>query len=244
MLGAGGTPQAAVETVMLIFTAATFVSGALFYALGACRWGRHLRFVPYFVVGGFLAATGWFLIAGGVRTTLGRSITPASLASTPWTLAMGAKLAAALGVLIVLLGLRRVSKSPFALPAALLLLTVAGALVLHGLGLAAAQHGWYLPSLGALSPWFPFDAAGHANLTLSSLLQLTPELLAVSFVALISLVTKVSSIEVARQTHGNLDNEFRAHGIANLVAASVGGLPAVCRSAAVVCCKMQVRQPG
>ncbi|MEO8536340.1 MAG: SulP family inorganic anion transporter [Betaproteobacteria bacterium] len=224
VISAGGTPQAAIQSVMLIFTAATFVSGALFYALGACRWGRYLRFVPYFVVGGFLAATGWFLIAGGISTTLGRSLTLATLSSTQWTLAVAAKLASALAVLIVLLSLRRVSKSAFALPTALLLMTVTCAAVLHEIGLAGPEHGWYLPSLGTLTPWFPFEAARHPSLTGSSMLQLLPELVAVSFVALISLVTKVSSIEVARQTHGNLDREFRGHGIANIVAASVGGL--------------------
>ena len=43
---AGGSPQTAIQTVMLIFTAATFMSGALLYALGACRLGSYFRFVP------------------------------------------------------------------------------------------------------------------------------------------------------------------------------------------------------
>ena len=37
MLMAGGSPEAAVQTVMLIFTAATVVSGALLFGLVA--WG-------------------------------------------------------------------------------------------------------------------------------------------------------------------------------------------------------------
>ncbi len=224
VIGAGGTTDAAIQSVMLIFTAATFVSGAMFYLLGAFGWGRHLRFVPYFVVGGFLAATGWFLIAGGVRTALGMSLTLATFTDTQWTLAMGAKLASALGVLMILLNLRRVSKSTFALPAALLIMTLVIAVVLHQLGLAEPQHGWYLPSLGTLTPWFPLEAARHLSLTWPSMLQLLPELIAVSVVAVISVVTKVSSVEVARQTNANLDREFRAHGIGNVLAASAGGL--------------------
>lgn len=43
-------------------------------------------------------------------------------------------------------------------------------------------------------------------------------------VALISLVTKVSSLEVARQISGDLDCEFRAHGIGSLAAAPLGRL--------------------
>lgn len=56
------------------------------------------------------------------------------------------------------------------------------------------------------------------------MLEHIPETLAVGIVALISLVTKVSSIEVARQTSGDLDRELRAHGAASLIAAPFGGL--------------------
>jgi SulP family sulfate permease len=58
VLAAGGSPQTAVQNVMLIFTAATVISGALLYGLGAGRWGSYFRFVPYCVVCGFLGATG------------------------------------------------------------------------------------------------------------------------------------------------------------------------------------------
>jgi sulfate permease, SulP family len=55
-------------------------------------------------------------------------------------------------------------------------------------------------------------------------IALTPQFLAVAIVGLVSLVTKVASIEVIRQTSGNLDREFRAHGAANLVAVPLGGI--------------------
>jgi MFS superfamily sulfate permease-like transporter len=45
------------------------MSGALLYGLGKANWGAYFRFVPYFVVRAFMAATGWFLIAGGIRMT-------------------------------------------------------------------------------------------------------------------------------------------------------------------------------
>ena len=43
-----------------------------------------------------------------------------------------------------------------AMPAALLAMWLIGVVVLHGAGLSTHQHGWYLPSLGAL----PFAAVG------------------------------------------------------------------------------------
>ena len=223
VVATGASPQAAVQTVMLFFTGATVMSGALLYGLGACRWGSYFRFVPYFVVGGFLAATGWFLIAGGVRMTTGRTLALSSFATT-WTVIETAKLATAVAALIVLLVVRHWIRSAFAMPAALLAMWLTGATTLHYLGLSGPEHGWYFHSLEPLAKWSPLEAAQTSHLTGSVTVGLVLELLAVTIVALVSLVTKVSSIEVARQTSGDLDCEFRAHGIASLIAAPFGGL--------------------
>jgi sulfate permease, SulP family len=220
---AGGSPHTAIQTAMLIFTAATLLSGALLYGLGACRWGSYFRFVPYCVVGGFLAAAGWLLIAGGVQMTTGRTLALSSL-TTKWTGSEIAKLASALAALLVLLAVRRWIRSAFAIPVALIVMWLAGALVLQNLGPSAAEDGWYLPSPGAVTNWSPFEAARASLLTWSMMPGLMPDLIAVTIVSLISLVAKVSSIELARQTSGNLDREFRAQGIASLVTAPLGGL--------------------
>ena len=223
VMKAGGSPQAAVQAIMLIFTAATLVSGATLYGLGLCRWGAYFRFVPYFVVGGFLAATGWFLVAGGVRMTTGHSLSLAGLAEG-WSLAEASKLAAAVAALGVLLAIRRWVQFASAIPAALLAMWLVGTIALDALGLADPAHGWYLPSLGAMSRWSPLETARASELSWPMIVGLVPQLLAVAIVALISLVTKVSSLEVARQGSANLDRELRAHGLASLIAAPFGGL--------------------
>jgi sulfate permease, SulP family len=225
VLAAGGSPAAAVETVMLIFTAATFVSGVLLYALGICRCAAYLRFVPYFVVGGFLVATGWFLIAGGIHLSTGRTLSLGGLAGG-WTFVEAAKLASAVVTLAVLLALRRWVKSALALPGALLAMGLIAAIVLHDLGLSGSAQGWYLPSLGTLTAWFPFAAVARSHLTWPMLPRLLAESLAVSIVALVSLLTKVASLEVARQTSADLNREFRAQGFGNLLATPFGGLAA------------------
>src|SRR5665213_888725 len=137
VLAAGGSPQIAVQTVMLIFTAATFMSGALLYGLGASRWGSYFRFVPYFVVGGFLAATGCFLIFGAVRMTTGRTLT-LSIQATNWTTIETAKLASAVAALGILLAMRRWIKSALAMPAALILMWLTGVIALRSLGLSSS----------------------------------------------------------------------------------------------------------
>ncbi len=157
--------------------------------------------------------------------TTGRRLGLSSLAAN-WTTFEIAKLGCAVTALMVLLGLRRWVKSAFAMPAALVAMWLTGFIVLQNLGFSGPEHGWYFRSLGALTQWSPFEAARTSHLTWPMMLRLTPELLAVTIVALISLVTKVSSIEVGRQASGDLDREFRAHGIASLIAAPFGGLTA------------------
>jgi sulfate permease, SulP family len=220
VIAAGGSAQTAVETVMLIFTGGTVMSGALLYGLGVLRWGSYLRFVPYFVVGGFLAATGWFLFAGGVRMSIGR---PFSFGAA-WTPMEITKLTSAVGTLVVLLGLRRWVKSAVAMPIAILVLGLATAMTLRGFGLSAPEFGWYLPSLGTLTIWSPFTALRTSHLTWSMAPGLILELLAVTIVALISLVTKVASLEVTRQASGDINREFLAQGLGSLLSAPVGGL--------------------
>lgn len=223
VLSAGGSPEAAVQCVMLVFSITTLMSGVVLFGLGTRRWASHFRFVPYFVVGGFLGATGWLLIVGGVRMTVGGASDLERLA-TQWTSTEIAKVASAVTAVAVLLALRRWNRSPFALPAGLVLMGLIAAGALRVLRLSAPEHRWYFPSLGTLGTWSPLSAAGTAQVHWPILAGLFPEMLAVTIVALISLVTKVSSLEVARQASGDLDHEFRAHGMASLLAAPLGGL--------------------
>lgn len=221
LLAGGASPDAAVRSVMLLFSAATLVTGTLLLALGVARRGALLRFVPGFVSAGFIGATGVALVAGGVRMTTGAS--PAALA-TQLTAEGAARLACAVLVLALLLGLKRHVKSTLALPLALLALALGGSLALHALGRAAPAQGWTLPSLGTLHAWRPLAALHPLQPTLAGSLAVLPELLAVAVVAVVSLVAKVSSIELARKTYGDLDTELRAHGIGTLAVAPLGGL--------------------
>jgi SulP family sulfate permease len=223
VIAAGGSPQAAVQAVMLVFVAATFACGAMLYILGVCRLGSYFRFVPSSVVGGFLAATGFFLLAGGIRMTSGRAITPDALAAH-WSAPETIKIASAVSTLIMLLLVRRWIKSAFALPATLLAMWLGSVALLHTLGLNGVEHGWYFHSLGTLTRWSPFTALHTSVLNGPMLVRLLPEILITSIVALMSLVTKVSSIETARQASADLDRELRAHGVASLAAAPLGGI--------------------
>ncbi|MGN6831201.1 SulP family inorganic anion transporter [Paucibacter sp. M5-1] len=223
VLAAGGSTQTAVNAVLLLFTATTLLTGALLLALGLLRWGHYMRFVPSFVVAGFLAATGCLLLAGGVRMSSGHAM---SELFAPWSGGQLTRLACAAAMLGLMLALRRWVRSGLAMPIALLAVTAAGHLLLHRNGLASAGSGWYLPSPGALVAWSPLDAARSVAVPWALLAGFVPELAAAAVVALVSIVTKTATLESMRKTTGDLDCELREHGVATLAAAPLGGIAA------------------
>jgi len=220
VLAAGGNTASAVQASLLILSAATLLTGALLFALGSARRGAMLRFVPHFVVAGFVVATGYLLISGGVRMTTGFAL---SVWPSAWSMQGAARLICAVGVFAVLMALRRWVKSGLAMPAALLTMTLIGIVSLRALGLSDAAHGWYLPSLGSLTAWSPLTDLSAAPMPLSTALGFLPELLAVAFVAVVSMVTKTAGLEIGRKTFGDFDLELRTHGLASMVVAPLGG---------------------
>src|SRR5262249_40406894 len=156
VLAAGATQESAVQSLMLIFSAATVMSGVLLFVVGACRLGAYLRFVPYCVVAGFLAAAGFLLIAGGVRLVTGRAHHVATLV-TDWNQVELLKLGSAVAGFLVLLATLRWMKWAFRMPVALLAMWAIAAVALRSLGLSDQAHGWYL-SAPEITGWSLFGA--------------------------------------------------------------------------------------
>src|SRR5680860_527349 len=73
------TPQVIIN-VLVALSVSTLLTGILLYGIGALKLGQWLRFVPYPVIGGFLAASGLLLITGGVGviTQTDLTLSPAS----------------------------------------------------------------------------------------------------------------------------------------------------------------------
>src|SRR6266487_278427 len=76
-----GSRQIALSaTVGAAIVLTTLATAATFLLLGQFRRGSLVRYLPYPVIGGFLAGTGWLLVLGGlgVMTTV-----PAQLGDLP-----------------------------------------------------------------------------------------------------------------------------------------------------------------
>jgi SulP family sulfate permease len=55
------SPEEKYFTVVAAITLTSLLNGVIFFALGSFKLGGLVRYIPYPVVGGFLAGTGWML---------------------------------------------------------------------------------------------------------------------------------------------------------------------------------------
>ena len=66
-----GTTDAIFPTLVWAIILSTFLTGLWLFILGKLYLGRFIRFIPYPVVGGFLAGIGWLFIQGSLKVMTG-----------------------------------------------------------------------------------------------------------------------------------------------------------------------------
>jgi SulP family sulfate permease len=222
---AGGSAESAATHVLLALSIATLLTGIVLYLVAVFHLGQIVRFVPYPVVGGFLAASGWLLLVGGIKVVGGANLATASLLAAP-PAGEAAKLAVAILFVLALLVLRRRVQTTLLLPAAFF----GGALVLDAVlwsvGARGANSTWYLAGSKDLAPWLPVRVALAGGIDWAIFLRSAAELGAIVGVTLIALLLDVSSLEVTRSKVADLDVDFRANGLANILVAPLGGMSA------------------
>ena len=81
------SPRELLATVVAIVTSASLTVGLVCYGLGKARLGNLVRYIPYPVMGGFIAGIGWLLLVGGTGLTLSSSLGAADFGAlfTPGT---------------------------------------------------------------------------------------------------------------------------------------------------------------
>jgi SulP family sulfate permease len=221
-----GSRDGLFATVALLVAATTALTGAVAWTAGRVRFGFVARFVPYPVLGGFLAATGYLLTIGALGMATGRSldlwtVLPVLAAAPPerWLpwLVFGIALAA----------ISRRYRHGLVLPGAILLAGIAfyAALWASGRDLAeAAAAGLLLgPFEGAsfldgLSP--ALIAEARPGIVAAEL----PTMLVAAGMAVIGALLYASALEVATGTEIDPDRDLRGVGLANLAGACGGGM--------------------
>ena len=227
-LDAFGSLDRAFLTVVAATMVVTITTGVTFGVLGVFRLGNMVRFVPYPVVGGFLAGTGWLLFKGGIGVAA--SIQP--YWRTVDDLLRREDLTRWIPALvfgIVLLVVTRVVHRPLVIPA-LIAIGLAGfaiGVLVTGSSLEEVRDGlWLLGPFPEGRIWEAgtvTDAITGADS--SAVLGQFAGIATAVFVAVIAALFNVSGIELILRKDLDSNRELRDDGIVNVVSGAFGGIP-------------------
>ena len=216
--------ERAFATMAALVVLTSLASGLAAWLLGRLRLGFVARYIPYPVLGGFLAATGYLLVAGGLGIAIGASVEIGNLGVlfapgnflrwVPWAVA-----AAALTLLL------RRSPNPLILPLGLFAAAGGFYLVLAaaGVGIAEARAGGLLlgpfPAGGflpSLRGWQPLAVDWPV------LAERIPAMLAIIGMTCATALLSASALEVITGERIDPDRDLRGIGLCNIVGA-LGG---------------------
>ena len=224
-VGVGGAPGV-LATVLVAISLTTLLTGIVFLALGYFKLGGLVRFVPYPVVGGFLAGTGWLLATGsfGVMTNFSLSLANLPVLFQPAQLVQW--LPGVLFALALFFGLRRIRHS-LAMPA--ILLGSIGvfylALLVTGTSIETAiARGLLLGSVSGEAVWQPLALTNLLAADWPAIWGQGGNILIVLALSLVALLLNASALELAIQKDVDLNHELKAAGLANFLSGLGGGM--------------------
>lgn len=218
-----GAAKAQFATVTMMIVITSVMTGVLLLLIGVFKLGGLARFIPYPIIGGFLAGTGWLLIQGaiGLMTDV-----PLGWAWFQWDVLRLWIPGIVLGI-VIHYATQKINK-PYVIPALMLF----AALLFYGIvWLSSASFGqiqalgWLLNSSVSGGVWqFPFGKDILSHVDWDVLLRQLPALIPISAMSVVALLLNSSGLELIIKKDIDLNRELIAAGIGNLAAGMTGGL--------------------
>jgi sulfate permease, SulP family len=214
-------------TVIAATLVVTVLCGVFFLLLGWRRWGNLIRFVPYPVVGGFLAGTGWLLLTGGIHVASRVQIHLNRIddLARPYTLV---RWLPALAFGVVLLLAVRIVRKPLVIPV-MIGIGLAGFVLMamaNGAGLDEIREGrWLLGPFETTRLWQPWTLRAVTGADWGSVVGSWPTIATAVFVAALALLFNIGGTELLLDRDLDTNVELRDAGVLNVVSGALGGIP-------------------
>lgn len=211
-------------SVLLMIVLSTTVSGVVLLAIGHAGLASLVRFIPHPVVGGFLAATGCYLVLRAAALATGVLELEMLLSAGHiwhWMPFVGA------GLIITALTRALPALQVIAFAILLYLTGFYAYLWWSGSGIDGARAAGLLLDAGKTSGTVvaALDPGRFSNADPAVLLEVLPAIATVAGLAVLGTLMNVSGIELISGRNADLDKDFRYAGGANLLAALFNGLP-------------------
>lgn len=219
-----GPPDVRIATAIAVLGVSSLATGALFWITGRLKLGSLARFMPYPVVAGFLAGSGWLLVDGSMVMMTGNRIGPSLFETTGVTTlallvapAVAFALALELGITYVrhpltIAGVVAVAATIFFVALAAAGITVDEARALGFFPKLTTHGGVEFPTVEMLG-----------KVDWNAVLSAAPTIVAVAAVSMVGLLLNLSGLELAIRRDIDVNAELKSTGIANLLSGAVGG---------------------
>lgn len=219
-----GPPEVQIATAIAVLGMSSIATGVLFWVTGRLKLGGLARFMPYPVVAGFLAGSGWLLVDGSMIMMTGHQIGPTLFETTSRDTLLTLVLPAVAFAMALELGISCV-RHPLTI--AIVMAAAAGvffvALAASGMTIEDGRALGYFPPLTAHGGIeFP-DLVMLGNVDWMAVLTSMPTILAVAAVSMVGLLLNLSGLELAVRRDIDVNAELRSTGVANLLSGVVGG---------------------
>jgi SulP family sulfate permease len=212
-------------TLLAALTLSSVLTGVLLYVLGATRSSALIQFLPFPVMGGYLAGTGYLLLAGAFRVLTGVNLNflnLGALAQLPWL----AWLPAVVVWAVLMAGARKLKRFTLVLPMGIgagMLVFFAGMYV-SGMSVDQARGlGLLFESTSLSALRLPVLLPGQ-QIAWHVILVHLPEFLAVAAVSALSILLNSAGAGLACRLDPDLDKEMRVAGVANVLSGVFGGI--------------------
>ena len=212
-------------TALAILGTCSVVTGVLFWIFGRFRLGGMTRFLPYPVVAGFMAGTGWLLVQSAVMVLTDEHESARIIARLAEPVVLGKVVPAFAFALLLMWAVRRFSHS---MTASAVLIGSGGAFytVLSMLGISHEQaRVWeWLPSINgdaSITLLLPNQIVMNADWGMVALAL--PAIAAAAGLNIINLLLNTSGLELNFGREIDANAELRSAGLANILAGAFGG---------------------
>ena len=222
-LPAGMTDEERLATLVMLVVVTSIATGLVFILLGRFRLGSLIRFLPYPVMGGFLAGTGVLLLEGAAGLMTGAQF-GAALFQPAMLIRWLPGIVFALALLVIL----ERSRSPLALPTAILAMTALFYLTAWIASMSAAElqtQGWLLGEFPSSGIWrFPLSPSMLSGVDWTVIVRSLPGIVPVIIVGVIALLLNANGLELNIGRDMDLNRELVSTGVANVAGGLFGGL--------------------
>ena len=223
-MSASATLDETFTTAVAAIILTSLLAGLIFLLFGRFKLSGFARFIPYPVVGGFLAGTGWLLAKGAFSVMTDMPMTLGNFSLLFRTEILVHWLPGLIFALALLLILRR--SSHFLIIPGMLALAIGLfyiAIVLAGISTSqAAEFGWLLGPFDQEGLFQPLTLSSLTLVDWSAIISQLDKIGAVIVLSLISLLLNVSALEVAVKEDIDMNRELQSAGLANVVAGMFG----------------------